>query len=90
MASRTEKVVGTATPKQPLEELKAAWNFSTGDELMIQWDTSTPKPALSFSLTNPASESSVGGHIGSCSRVFPGFGFRVSLCFDVAGKALKR
>ncbi|TYK10271.1 glycine-rich domain-containing protein 1 [Cucumis melo var. makuwa] len=54
-----EKVVGTATPKQPLEELKAAWNFSTGDELIIQWDTSTTKPSLSFSLTNPASESSV-------------------------------
>ncbi|KAG6588570.1 Glycine-rich domain-containing protein 1, partial [Cucurbita argyrosperma subsp. sororia] len=55
-----EKVVGTATPKQPLEEWKAAWNFSTGDELIIQWDTSTPKPALTFSLTNPtSSESSV-------------------------------
>lgn len=78
-------MVGTATPKQPLEELKAAWNFSTGDELMIQWDTSTPKPALSFSLTNPASESSVGGHIGSCSRVFPvlGFGFHYVLMLQV-------
>ncbi|XP_022136059.1 uncharacterized protein LOC111007846 isoform X2 [Momordica charantia] len=54
-----EKVVGTATPKQPPEEWEAAWCFSTGDELMIQWDTSTPKAALSFSLTNPTSESSV-------------------------------
>ncbi|KAG7023996.1 Glycine-rich domain-containing protein 1, partial [Cucurbita argyrosperma subsp. argyrosperma] len=54
-----EKVVGTATPKQPLEEFKAAWKFSTGDELMVQWDTSTPKPAFSFVLTNPTSESSV-------------------------------
>lgn len=73
-------MVGTATPKQPLEELKAAWNFSTGDELIIQWDTSTTKPSLSFSLTNPASESSVRGHslldlVQESFRV-SGFGFQ--------------
>ncbi|XP_028184545.1 uncharacterized protein LOC114371271 isoform X3 [Glycine soja] len=35
-----EKVVATATPKEPTEQCKAAWCFSTGDELTIQWESS--------------------------------------------------
>lgn len=82
-------MVGTATPKQPLEEWNAAWNFSTGDELKIQWDTSTSKPGISFSLTNPTSESSVGGHF-MYYLVQESFGFGGSIYFDVAGKASER
>ncbi|CAL5380594.1 unnamed protein product [Camellia sinensis] len=44
------KVVGTATPKEPSEQLKASWKFSTGDELMIWWESSTSKSGLSFHL----------------------------------------
>ena len=62
MPSSTEKVVGTATPKEPLEEWKAAWKFSTGDELMIGCESSTFTSGLSFCLKNQMSpEPSVGG-----------------------------
>ncbi|CAB4315682.1 unnamed protein product [Prunus armeniaca] len=53
------KLVGTAIPKEPPEQWKAAWNFSTGDELMIQWELSSSKSGLSFGLKNPAAESMV-------------------------------
>ncbi|CAH2046894.1 unnamed protein product [Thlaspi arvense] len=36
----TEKVVGTVTPKNPVEDWEAAWEFSTGDDLLIRWDAS--------------------------------------------------
>ncbi|CAJ1976104.1 unnamed protein product [Sphenostylis stenocarpa] len=55
-----EKVVATAKPKEPTERCKAAWNFSTGDELTVQWDSSQSVSDLIFSLQNQASpESSV-------------------------------
>ncbi|KAL5565973.1 hypothetical protein UlMin_029137 [Ulmus minor] len=54
-----EKVVGTATPKEPPEPWKAAWQFSTGDELMLRWESSTSMPGLSFCLRNQAVESTV-------------------------------
>ncbi|CAA7047244.1 unnamed protein product [Microthlaspi erraticum] len=34
------KVVGTVTPKEPVADWDAAWEFSTGDELRIRWDSS--------------------------------------------------
>lgn len=48
------KVVGTATPKEPSEQWNASWEFSTGDELMIQWE-STSRKILSFDLKSKAS-----------------------------------
>lgn len=60
LQSSTEKVVGTAMPKELPEQWKAAWEFSTGDELRIQWESSTSVSGLRFSLTNQASESTVG------------------------------
>lgn len=54
-----EKVIATATPKEPTEQRKAAWCFSTGDELIIQWDSSQSVSGLTFSLQNQTSESSV-------------------------------
>ncbi|KAM6577902.1 hypothetical protein CsatB_029739 [Cannabis sativa] len=47
-----ERVVGTATPKEASGQWKAAWQFSTGDELMLRWDSSTSISRLSFCLTN--------------------------------------
>ncbi|CAA0815602.1 Protein of unknown function (DUF1399 [Striga hermonthica] len=35
-----EKVVGTATPQEPTGEYQASWSFSTGHDLLIQWDPS--------------------------------------------------
>ncbi|KAK7392045.1 hypothetical protein VNO78_20471 [Psophocarpus tetragonolobus] len=56
-----EKVVATATPKEPTDEqYKATWCFSTGDELIIQWESSQSLSGLSFSLLNETSpESSI-------------------------------
>ncbi|XP_065636147.1 uncharacterized protein LOC112002117 isoform X3 [Quercus suber] len=50
-----EKVVGTAMPKEPPEQWKAAWKFSTGDELMIGWESSTFTSGFSFCLKNQMS-----------------------------------
>ncbi|PNX96029.1 hypothetical protein L195_g019229 [Trifolium pratense] len=52
-----EKVVATATPKEHAEQCKAVWLFSTGDELIIQWDSSLSISSLTFSLTNQTSPS---------------------------------
>ncbi|XP_038716413.1 uncharacterized protein LOC120009783 isoform X2 [Tripterygium wilfordii] len=52
------KVVGTATPKEPPEKCQAAWNFSTGDELLISWESSTSVPGLRFTLINEMSPDS--------------------------------
>ncbi|KAK7269386.1 hypothetical protein RIF29_22112 [Crotalaria pallida] len=55
-----EKVVATATPKEPSEQWRSAWSFSTGDELIIQWESSLSVSGLTFSLRNETSpESSV-------------------------------
>ncbi|EXB74688.1 hypothetical protein L484_003939 [Morus notabilis] len=54
-----EKVVGTATPKEPSEQWKAAWQFLTGDELMVRWEASTSISGLSFFLRNQAAELTV-------------------------------
>ncbi|KZV19467.1 hypothetical protein F511_31837 [Dorcoceras hygrometricum] len=45
-----EKVVGTASPKEPLEGYKASWSFSTGDELNIMWDATSSISSMSFNL----------------------------------------
>ncbi|XP_062003284.1 uncharacterized protein LOC133720821 [Rosa rugosa] len=52
------KVVGTALPKEPAEQWKAAWHFSTGDELMIGGLPSSVS-GLRFCLKNQAAESTV-------------------------------
>lgn len=57
--SSTEKVVGTATPKEPDEEnWNAMWHFSTGDELMLRWQSSASNPGPSFCLRNQSSSDS--------------------------------
>ncbi|KAM2625836.1 hypothetical protein TB1_032643 [Malus domestica] len=53
------KLVGTAISKEPLEQWTAAWNFSTGDELMIQWDLSSSISGLSFGIKSQDAESTV-------------------------------
>ncbi|TYG96029.1 hypothetical protein ES288_A11G315200v1 [Gossypium darwinii] len=45
-----EKVVGTATPKEPPQQWQAAWLFSTGDEFLINWGSSTSNSDLTFCL----------------------------------------
>ncbi|OMO98634.1 hypothetical protein CCACVL1_04137 [Corchorus capsularis] len=53
---REEKVVGTATPKEsPNQQWQAAWHFSTGDELFINWGSSTSSSGLNFCLKNQES-----------------------------------
>uniref|UniRef100_A0A2C9VBW7 GRPD C-terminal domain-containing protein n=1 Tax=Manihot esculenta TaxID=3983 RepID=A0A2C9VBW7_MANES len=48
-----EKVVGTATPKEPQENWQASWCFSTGEELLVSWQSpSTLVCDLRFCLTN--------------------------------------
>ncbi|XWS57476.1 hypothetical protein CRYUN_Cryun09bG0177400 [Craigia yunnanensis] len=54
-----EKVVGTVTPKESPEQRQAEWHFSTGDELLINWGSSTPSSGLSFCLKSQSSDSSV-------------------------------
>ncbi|KAK6121111.1 hypothetical protein DH2020_045137 [Rehmannia glutinosa] len=56
--SSAAKVVGTATPKEPTEGYQASWSFSTGNDLLIQWDTSTSMSGLRFDLQNNASSAS--------------------------------
>ncbi|KAA8536796.1 hypothetical protein F0562_029274 [Nyssa sinensis] len=53
-----DNVVGTATPKKPSEHWNASWCFSTGDELMLRWDSSTSISSLSFYLENQTSPDS--------------------------------
>ncbi|TXG65168.1 hypothetical protein EZV62_006443 [Acer yangbiense] len=53
-----EKVVGTATPKEPAAQYQAEWFFSTGDELMISWESSTSTSGMSFTLRNQTSPDS--------------------------------
>lgn len=60
LPSSTEKVVGTATPKEPPEQWKAAWYFSTGDELLLRWGSSISMSGLGFCLRSQATESTVG------------------------------
>nr|XP_048324452.1 uncharacterized protein LOC107411832 isoform X3 [Ziziphus jujuba var. spinosa] len=52
-----ERVVGTATPKEPPEQWKAAWYFSTGDELLLRWGSSISMSGLGFCLRSQATES---------------------------------
>lgn len=52
-------MVGTATPKEPPEQWNAAWQFSTGDELVVRWETSMSISGLSFGLRSQAAESTV-------------------------------
>ncbi|KAG8363863.1 hypothetical protein BUALT_Bualt19G0066800 [Buddleja alternifolia] len=55
-----EKVVGTATPKEPPEGCQASWSFSMGYELLIQCDSSKSIPGLKFDLQyKNSSESTV-------------------------------
>ncbi|KAJ6694501.1 hypothetical protein OIU85_005206 [Salix viminalis] len=50
-----EKIVGTATPREPPEHWQAAWCFSTGEELLISWESSTSMSDLNFRLRNQTS-----------------------------------
>ncbi|XP_043711358.1 uncharacterized protein LOC122660208 [Telopea speciosissima] len=53
-----EKVVGTATPVEEEEESrarKASWHLSTGEELTIHWESTSPLFVLSFHLENNSS-----------------------------------
>ncbi|CAA3007045.1 glycine-rich domain-containing 2 [Olea europaea subsp. europaea] len=54
-----EKVVGTATPKEPPKGCQAYWSLSTGDELLIQWDPLTSTSGPTFNLQNEQSTESV-------------------------------
>lgn len=49
------KVVGTVTPKEPMEDWEAAWEFSTGDELCIRWDSLGTISELRLYSRNPGS-----------------------------------
>ncbi|KAG4135580.1 hypothetical protein ERO13_D08G224700v2 [Gossypium hirsutum] len=53
-----EKVVGTATPKESPDQWQAAWQFSTGDELLINCGSSTSSSSLSFSMKSRESSDS--------------------------------
>ncbi|KAL1225468.1 Glycine-rich domain-containing protein 1 [Cardamine amara subsp. amara] len=48
-------VVGTVMPKEPVEDWEAAWEFSTGDELSIRWDSSGSISELGLHSRNPGS-----------------------------------
>ncbi|XP_010259465.1 PREDICTED: glycine-rich domain-containing protein 2 isoform X2 [Nelumbo nucifera] len=52
-----QKVVGTATPKSESRGKKASWHLSTGDELTIEWETSSSSSSLglTFHLENQTS-----------------------------------
>ncbi|GAA0176038.1 hypothetical protein LIER_29102 [Lithospermum erythrorhizon] len=50
-----EKVVGTASPKEPPEGWQALWNFSSGEELLIRWDSSASASNLNFTINNQQS-----------------------------------
>ncbi|KAL2490450.1 Protein of unknown function (DUF1399) [Abeliophyllum distichum] len=54
-----EKVLGTATPKEPPEGCQASWSLSTGDELLIQWDPLMSTSGPTFYLLNEQSTESV-------------------------------
>ncbi|OIV90878.1 hypothetical protein TanjilG_15611 [Lupinus angustifolius] len=53
-----EKLVATATPKESADQWKATWDFSTGYELIIQWESSLSVSGLTFSLRNQTSPES--------------------------------
>lgn len=53
--SSTVKVVGTVTPKEPVEDWDAAWEFSSGDELFIRWDSSGSISELGLRSSKPGS-----------------------------------
>jgi hypothetical protein len=59
LPSSTEKIVGTATPREPPEHWQAAWFFSTGDELLISWESSASMSDLNFCLRNQKSSDSL-------------------------------
>lgn len=54
-SSSTAKVVGTVTLKELVEDWEAAWEFSTGDELRIRWDSSGAISELGLSPRKPGS-----------------------------------
>lgn len=53
--SSTVKVVGTVTPKEPVEDWDAAWEFSSGDGLSIRWDSSGSISELGLRSSKPGS-----------------------------------
>lgn len=59
MPSSAEKVVGSATPKEPTEGFQASWSFSTGNELLIQWEKASSISGLRFDLINDMSSESM-------------------------------
>ncbi|EPS66495.1 hypothetical protein M569_08281, partial [Genlisea aurea] len=42
-----EKIVGTATPREPPEGYQFSWSFSTRNELFMQWDHPPSSPSVS-------------------------------------------
>lgn len=58
LPSSTEKVVGTATPKQPHEGYQFSWSFSNEYELSIQWESSTSPSGFRFDLKSTTSAES--------------------------------
>lgn len=54
-----DKVVGTAKPKEEAKEGRAAWSFSTGDELTVQWESTNALSSLSFTLNSQDPDSSI-------------------------------
>ncbi|KAI4295195.1 hypothetical protein MLD38_040574 [Melastoma candidum] len=53
-----EKVIGTATPREPEEGWDAAWSFSTGDELMLRWHSTASGFRPTYCITNRTSSES--------------------------------
>ncbi|VVA94000.1 unnamed protein product [Arabis nemorensis] len=49
------KVVGTVMPKQPVADWEAVWEFSTGEELLIRWDSSGSILELGLNSRNTGS-----------------------------------
>ncbi|XP_024005248.1 glycine-rich domain-containing protein 1 isoform X2 [Eutrema salsugineum] len=49
------KVVGTVIPKEAVENWESAWEFSTGDELLIRWNSSGSISELGLRSRNPGS-----------------------------------
>lgn len=52
-------MVGIAKPKDPPEGWHAFWNLSTGDELLVRWESSRSGSGLSFSLNQQSTDSVV-------------------------------
>lgn len=59
LLSSIVKVVGTATPKQPVDPWNTAWKFSTGEELMMAWQSPNTAPTFCLKIQTSSDYSSV-------------------------------